>query len=83
MMSVVLWADACQVGGTTFTNVDQDRYPVLTVGIIVKETKDTLHLARDTDGEDDRPWRAVLAIPTVLILERRDYKIAAKFRPTP
>lgn len=79
--SVVLWADACIVGDGRWTEIEADSYPVLTVGIIAEENDETLHLARDNDGMEDRPWRAIMAIPKVLIIERRDFKIAPKFNP--
>ncbi len=80
-MSLVLWADACMVGGVGWTNIDHDRYPVLSAGIIVRETEETLHLSRDYDGGENCPWRAVIAIPKTLIVTRRDFKIPAKFVP--
>ncbi len=79
--SFVLWADACQMGTAGWTEIGHDQYPVLSAGLIAEETEETLHLARDYDGSDDCPWRAVIAIPKVLILERRDFNIPAKFFP--
>ncbi len=79
--SLVLWADACMVGGVGWTEIRHDQYPVLSAGIIAKETEETLHLSRDYDGGDNCPWRAAVAIPKSLILERRDFNIPAKFFP--
>ena len=81
-MVTVLWADACQVGGTTWVEgARHERYPVLSVGLIVEETDETLHLARDTDGDSAFQWRAVIAIPKVLIVRRRDYDVAKAYAP--
>lgn len=80
-LSVLLWADACQVGGTTWSKPLDEGYPVLSVGVIAEETEDTIHLARDYDRSPPLAFRALIAIPKVLILKRRDYNIASSFLP--
>lgn len=79
--SVILWADACQMGLGTWTDICQSTYPVLSCGIIAEEDSDTVHLSRDFDGQENSPWRGVIAIPKVLILERKDFKIPKCFTP--
>ena len=82
-MATVLWADACQVGGTAWTDARRKNYPVLSVGLIMNETEETLQLARDYDGDSVAEWRAVIAIPKSLILRRRNYRVAGAFLPVP
>ena len=79
--SMILWADACQMGMTTWTEICQSTYPVLSCGIIAREDEDTIHLARDFDGQENSPYRGVMAIPKVLILERKDFKVSKSFMP--
>ncbi len=81
-LSAILWEDACQIGGTSWSAPIHERYPVLSIGVIAKETKNTIHLARDYDADPPNAHRALLAIPKILILERRDYNIAKSFIPT-
>ncbi len=81
-LSAILWDDACQIGGTSWSAPFCETYPVLSVGVVAKETKRTIHLARDYDADKSDAYRALLAIPKVLIQERRDYTIAKTFIPT-
>lgn len=80
-LSVILWEDACQIGGTGWSRPIADVYPVLSVGIIAKETKSTIHIARDHDADPPNEHRALIAIPKALIIKRRDYSIAKSFIP--
>ena len=73
MILRVTWLDAIQVEDwVSVRELDHEPYELVSVGTLVKETKQMLWLAREVDGSDGTV-RSCIGIPKAMILKREEW----------